>query len=65
MHASYFDVRRHVVRLCYKCGMPDFENDGLTLACSCRIDPKSSSDVPIPVMAIYDSRLEWVDAAEC
>ena len=25
MHASYFDGRRHVVRLCYGCGMPDFE----------------------------------------
>ncbi len=25
MYASYMDGRRHVVRLCYGCGMPDFE----------------------------------------
>ena len=23
MHASYMDGRRHVVRLCYGCGMPE------------------------------------------
>ena len=28
-HASYMDGRRHVVRLCYGCGMPDFEGDTL------------------------------------
>lgn len=27
LHASYLDGRRHVVRLCYGCGMPDFEGD--------------------------------------
>ncbi len=31
MHASYMNERRHVVRLCYGCGMPDFEGSGLTL----------------------------------
>ena len=29
MHASHFDGRRHVVRLCYGCGMPDFLKSGM------------------------------------
>ena len=29
LHASYFDGRRHVVRLCYGCGMPDFLKGGM------------------------------------
>lgn len=31
MHVSYTDGRRHVVRLCYGCGMQDFEEVGLAM----------------------------------
>ena len=31
MHASFLNGRRHVVRLCYECGVPDFEGSGRTL----------------------------------
>ena len=29
MHVTYMNGRRHVVRLCYGCGMPDFEAGGM------------------------------------
>lgn len=31
VHASFMDGRRHVVRLCYGCGLPDLEANELTL----------------------------------
>ena len=36
--ASFLDGRRHVVRLCYGCGMPDFKETGmLGLVRSCAL----------------------------
>lgn len=32
MHASFLNGQRHMVRLCYECGVPDFEGSGRTLS---------------------------------